>query len=137
MERIQINDGCKEYEIVNQNGKVLGIFRFNPADTNIIEKYNAVIEELQKAVFSKDEGNGEEVLLAASGLIKKKMDELFGEDTSRTFFSITGPLTPLADGKLFAESILEGIGAAVEKETKARLKKVRARMDMYTGKYNK
>ena len=34
---IKINDGFKTYDIQNQDGKLLGQFSFNPADTNIIK----------------------------------------------------------------------------------------------------
>lgn len=133
MERIKINDGYKSYEIVNQDDKVLGIFRFNPADSNIVEKYNDIVESL-KAVTAPD-GSDEESISKASCLIREKMNDLFGEDTSKTFFSITGPLSPLSNGQLFAENILEAIGAIIEKEMEVRVKKVRERMNKYTDKY--
>lgn len=136
MERIQINDGSKSYEIVNQNDKVLGVFTFNPSDMNIIDKYNDVVESLKTATEKMSTGK-EEGLTEASSLIREKMDILFGEDTSKTFFSITGPLTPLSNGQLFVENVLEAIGAIVEKEMNVRVKKVRERMDKYTAKYNK
>lgn len=136
MERIQINDGSKSYEIVNQNDKVLGVFTFNPSDMNIIDKYNDVVESLKTATEKMSTGK-EEGLTEASSLIREKMDILFGEDTSKTFFSITGPLTPLSNGQLFVENVLEEIGAIVEKEMNVRVKKVRERMDKYTEKYNK
>lgn len=136
MERIQINDGSKSYEIVNQNDKVLGVFAFNPSDMNIIDKYNDVVESLKTATEKMSTGKEEE-LTEASSLIREKMDILFGDDTSRTFFSITGPLTPLSNGQLFVENVLEAIGAIVEKEMNVRVKKVRERMDKYTAKYNK
>lgn len=134
MERIKINDGYKSYEIVNQDDKVLGVFRFNPADSNIVEKYNDVVESLQTAIAPAEQGD-EETISRASSLIREKMDDLFGEDTSKTFFSITGPLSPLSNGQFFAENILEAIGAIIEKEMEARVKKVRERMNKYTDKY--
>lgn len=136
MERMRINDGSKSYEIVNQNDVVLGVFTFNPSDMNIIEKYNDVIDSLKTATEKMNAGTEEE-LIAASNLLREKMDLLFGEDTSRTFFSVTGPLTPLSNGQLFVENVLEAIGEIVEKEMNVRIKKVRGRMDKYTAKYNK
>lgn len=136
MERIQINDGSKSYEIVNQNDVVLGVFTFNPSDMNIIEKHNDVVESLKTAIEKMGTGKEEE-LLEASALLSEKMDILFGEDTSKTFFSISGPLTPLSNGQLFVENVLEAIGTIIEKEMDVRVKKVRGRMDKYTAKYNK
>lgn len=136
MERIKINDGSKSYEIVNQNNKKLGVFTFNPSDTNIIEKYNSVVESLETTTDKMKTGEKED-MIAAADVLREKMDGLFGEDTSKTFFSITGPLTPLENGQLFVENVLEAIGAIVEKEMKIRVKKLRVRMDKYTEKYNK
>lgn len=136
MERIQINDGSKSYEIVNQNDEVLGVFHFNPSDTNIVEKYNGVVDEL-KSAFEKLDSGTEDAVKEAQDEIRKKFDVLFGEDASKSFFSVTGPLTPLTNGQLFAENVLEAIGKIIEKEMKVRVKKVRSRMDKYTDKYNK
>lgn len=133
MERIKINDGSKSYEIVNQEDKVLGVFTFNPTDTNIVERYNAVAEELKEAVKNV-EGGGEQTLVEASNKIKEKFGELIGGNTE-TFFTITGPLTPLSNGQLFVENILEAIAQIIEKEMNVRVKKVRAHMDKYTGRY--
>lgn len=136
MQRIQIDDGSKSYEIVNQNDKVLGVFTFNPSDTNIVEKYNGIVDELKDALKEVDTGN-EEAIKAASSAIREKMDELFGDEMSKSFFTITGPLTPLKNGQLFVENVLEAIGGIIETEMKVRVKKVRDRMNTYTDKYNK
>lgn len=134
MERIKINDGSKSYEIVNQDDQVLGVFRFNPSDSNLIEKYNDVVESLRTYALESDSGE-EQAVKEASGLIRDKLDALFGEDTSKTFFSIAGPLTPLSNGQFYIENILEAIGAVIETEMEVRVKKVRKRMDKYTDKY--
>lgn len=136
MKQILVNDGSKSYEIVNQDGEVLGVFRFNPSDSNIIEKYNGVVESLE-AAFQKVDTGDEEFVMEASREIKEKFDDLFGQNTSKTFFSITGPLTPLSNGQLFAENVVEAIGFIIEKEMKVRVKKVQERMNKYTEKYKK
>ena len=50
---IVIDDGSKEYDIKNHYGENLAVFRFRPADTNIISRY----EEVQQyfANFTIDE----------------------------------------------------------------------------------
>ena len=50
---IIIDDGSKEYNIQNQHGETLAVFRFRPSDTNIISRF----EEVQKFFdnFSKEE----------------------------------------------------------------------------------
>ena len=39
---IVIDDGSKEYDIKNHYGENLAVFRFRPADTNIISRYEEV-----------------------------------------------------------------------------------------------
>lgn len=135
MERIRIDDGSKTYEIVNQDDKILGTFTFNPADVGLVEKYNAVIKELE-SVFSSLDGDGESEgrLVKASDELKAKMDTLFGYDTS-PFWAICSPLSPLASGELYVENVLSGVAAVIEKETSVRLKKTKRKIDEYTKSY--
>ena len=135
-ERIKIDDGSKTYEIVNLDNKVLGTFTFNPSDVNIIKRYDAVIEELQKyAEEAKDEVFTAEKLNEVQDKIVEKMDMLTGGDTANSFFSICGALSPMANGNLFVQNVLEGIGAVIEKETKKRVKKMDAQANKYLEAY--
>lgn len=134
VEKIVINDGTKSYQIVNQNGKALGVFCFNPSDVNIVEKYNQMVDEVSEALAKVDNGE-EEAIKEVSGIIRNKMDYLFGEETSKSFFTITSPLTPLSNGQLFIENVITAIGKVIEHETKRRVAEVRERMNKYTAKY--
>lgn len=136
MEKIKIYDGTKTYEIVNQDDEVLGLFKFNPSDANIIKRYDAVIETLQEyANASQGEVLTKEKFNEAQNKIISQMDELVKADTAGTFFSICGPLTPMENGNLFVLNVLEGIGAVIEKETKKRMKKVDAKTAKYLADY--
>lgn len=134
MERIRINDGSKSYEIVNQEDIVLGVFTFNPTNMDIVEKYNAVTSGLKEAFQLLPEGN-EQAIIEASNQIKEKFDELIGGNAAKTFFAITGPLTPLSNGQLFIENVLEAIAQIIEAEMKVRVEKVRSHMNKYTDNY--
>lgn len=134
MERIKIDDGSKTYEIVNQDDVVLGTFTFNPSDANIIKRYDAVVDELgryaeQDFVMTQDK------FVEIQNELVSKMDDLVGADTASTFFSICGALSPMANGKLFIQVVLEAIGAVIEKETKKRMKKVDAQVSKYLEGY--
>lgn len=135
-ERIKIDDGTKTYEIVNQDDVVLGTFTFNPSDVNIIKRYDAVVAELQKYA---DEAQTEvftaERLREVEDKIVEMMNELTGADTSKSFFSICGALSPMANGNLFVQNVLEGIGAVIEHETKARMKKMDEQAKKYLEAY--
>lgn len=136
MERIKINDGTKTYEIVNQDDEVLGTFTFNPSDSNIIKRYDAVVEALQAYA---DEAQGEvltqEKFNEAQDKITAMMDDLVKGDVKGSFFSICGPLTPMENGNLFVQTVLEGIGAVIEHETKQRIKKIDEKTAKYLAEY--
>ena len=136
MERIKIDDGTKTYEIVNQDDEVLGTFTFNPSDSNIIKRYDAVVEALQAYA---DEAQGEvltqDKFNEAQDKITEMMDDLVEGDVKGSFFSICGPLTPMENGNLFVQTVLEGIGAVIEKETKKRMKKIDAQTAKYLADY--
>lgn len=137
MEQIRINDGSKSYQLVNQDGKEIGIFTFNPADVGIVERYNSVIESLSEVFKGLGAGEDPEAALAkASAEVKAKMDELFGYDTS-AFWAACAPLTPLDDGRLYIESVLEGVSGVIEAATSQRMKKVQKHIDKYTKDYRK
>lgn len=134
MERIKIDDGSKTYEIVNQDDKVLGTFTFNPSDTDIIARYDGVVAEIEKWAEDETPPTPEKFVQMQNGLIDK-MDELVRADTRSSFFSICGAFTPMANGKFFAQIVLEAIGAVIEKETKKRMKKVDAHINKYLEGY--
>jgi len=136
MERIKIDDGTKTYEIVNQDNEVLGTFTFNPSDANIVKRYDAVVEELQRyADESQNEVLTQEKFNEVQDKLVAMMDDLVKADTGKTFFSICGPLTPMENGNLFILNVLEGIGAVIERDTKKRIKKVDAKTAEYLADY--
>lgn len=138
MERIKIDDGSKSYEIVNQDDKVIGTFTFNPSDTNIVQKYDAVVDSLDK-YFDEIKGANftKESFSAAQDAIIDKFSELVGEDASKTFFSICGPFTPMQNGNLYLQNVIEAVAGIIEKETQKRMKKVQSKMDKYLEGYKK
>ena len=107
---IVIDDGSKEYDIKNHYGENLAVFRFRPADTNIISRY----EEVQQyfANFTIDE---KETVTECEQRVIEKMDYLMGADTGSTFFSILGPFSPMANGKLFVEVCMDTLRDVINK----------------------
>ena len=136
MERIVINDGFKSYEIVNQDGDVIGVFRFNPADSNILKRYQEVQDSLEQ--YAKKFNDTEatvELFNAAQDEIVNRVSELVGADTSKSFFSICGAFTPMADGRLYVETIMEAIGQVIQTEVNANMKKTEEHMNQYLKDY--
>ena len=135
----KIDNGFKTYDIVDQNNKKVGQFSFNPADTNMIERYNEVVSEFPKVVdmFQKKEGKKEtsELLAELDQYTYELIDKIFNAEVSANFFSIMGPFSVLANGHFFAESVIETIGNVIESEMGARVKKMNSKIKKYTAKY--
>lgn len=133
--KIVINDGYKTYDIENQDGKLLGQFSFNPSDTNIVHRHAEVVEALEKLEIP----DGKD-LVSTLGEIEKvlyeKINYLLDSDVAESFFSIMGPLSPLANGQFFIETVLDAIGQAIQAETGERVKKINGKIKKHTLKYH-
>ena len=97
---IVIDDGSKEYDIKNHYGENLAVFRFRPADTNIISRY----EEVQQyfANFTIDE---KETVTECEQRVIEKMDYLMGADTGSTFFFYPGTVFSNGKRKIICRSV--------------------------------
>lgn len=131
---IIIDDGSKVYNIKNKNGKMLGRFEFRPSDTNIINRYEEVVDFFNN--FSLPD-NTDEAYKVAEKEMTEKMSYLIGGDAGEAFFSIMGPFSALASGELFVENVIGSIARVIEKELSVRTKKVQRRMNKYVAKYHK
>lgn len=131
---IVIDDGSKVYNIKNRQGKLLGKFEFRPSDTNIVKRYEEVVEFFNN--FSVPE-NTDEAMQVAEKEMTEKMSYLIGGNAEDAFFSIMGPFSALATGELFVENVLKAISKVIEKELSVRTQKVQRRMNKYVAKYHK
>lgn len=134
--KIVINDGYKTYDIENQDGKLLGQFSFNPSDTNIVKRHSEVVEHLEKLEIPDDGTDLVDVLNSVEKVIYEEINYLLDSDVAETFFSIMGPLSPLGNGQLFIESVLDAIGQAIQMETGERVKKINGKIRKHTSKYH-
>ena len=118
-EKITFNTGAKSYEIVDQDGNELGVFRFIPTDVGILNRYKETAAFFA-SVGDKIKGEDlEEILPELEKEAGEKIDFLFGAPVSENFFEITV------------------IGGIIEKELAEREKKQQERIDKYTAKYTK
>lgn len=139
--QIKITDGFKTYDIVNQEGKLLGQFSFNPSDVNIIHRHTEVVKSLQnieQEMKTKEKEVGlEEAIIAMDAVVYEKVNYLLNSDVAKDFFSIMGPFTPLESGEYFIETVLNVIGRVIESETGTRVKKMENKIKKHTAKYHK
>lgn len=138
--KIVIDDGYKTYDIENKEGRLLGQFSFNPSDTGIIHRHAEVVkslEELEMSISSNDEKKSlDEALKEVEAVIYEKINYLLDADVAESFFSIMGPLSPLASGQYYIESVLDAIGQAIQAETGERVKKINRKISKHTSKYH-
>lgn len=131
---IVIDDGSKVYNIKNKQGKMLGRFEFRPSDTNIVKRYEEVVDFFNNFTVPEDT---DQAIQTAEKEMTDKMSYLIGGDAGEAFFNIMGPFSALASGELFIENVLSAIAKVIEKELSVRTKKVQRRMNKYVAKYHK
>lgn len=131
---IVVDDGSKVYNIKNKKGKMLGEFEFRPSDTNIVKRYEEVVDFFNNFSMPDDT---DQAMKTAEKEITDKMSYLIGGNAEEAFFSIMGPFSALASGELFVENVLSAISNVIEKEMSVRTKQVQRRMNKYVAKYRK
>lgn len=131
---IIIDDGSKIYNIKNKRGEILGKFTFRPSDTNIVKRYEEVVEFFNSFKMPEDT---EQAIKVAEKEMTDKMSYLISGDADEAFFSIMGPFSALASGELFIENVLGAVANVIERELSVRAKRVQRRMNKYVAKYHK
>lgn len=89
MEKVVVQTGAKTYQITDQDGNDLGVFRFIPSDAGILKRYKeaaAFFTGINDKIKDKD---FEEILPDLEKEAGEKIDLLFGAPVSESFFKIT------------------------------------------------
>lgn len=131
---IIIDDSSKIYNIKNKQGKLLGKFEFRPSDTNIVKRYEEVVDYFNNLKLPED---SDQAIQLAEKEVIEKISYLINSDAQNTFFNILGPFSPLETGELFAEQVLKSVANVIEHELSVRTKKVQRRMNKYVEKYHR
>lgn len=131
--KLVVDTGAITVAIVDKNGNELGEFEFIPTDFDIIDRYENTMKYFRdRKIEDSDEF---EFAKNFSNEIKEQIDILLNSEASSSLFAKCSPLTPLADGTLYFENVLEQIGTLVEKTTKKRLENSMAKIEKATEKY--
>lgn len=124
-----IDDGAEEYVFKNKFGEEFARFSFNPADTNIIERYNKVVKFISETTYFEDEEKtNEEELIRMNHELEEQFNVLCGKNVSDGLFKIYAPLTLFADGTFYAEVCINKIAEFVEKALDVRLSNKKAKI---------
>jgi hypothetical protein len=119
---------------INDNGEVIGQFRFNPNDFDIVKRCEKVIADLDK--LEMPEADDVESFFRCGEIVKELFDYLLNYKVSDDIFAKCNPLTLLANGDFYFETVLDGIYQIIEKTMNTRLKKRQAKIKKATQKYH-
>lgn len=131
---LSVNSGVMNID-VNDNGEVIGQIRFNPADFDIIKRYEEVVETMNS--YTMPDNPTEQDLFQLSDKVKELTDKLLGYPVSDVLFGRTNPCSPIANGDLFFENVWEGIAALIESTMNKRIDKKIKKIKAATAKYHK
>ena len=132
--KIVIDTADKEYSFFNKRDEHLFDIILNPADLDIVKRYETVVDTLNALDIKDDDVDG---FYKADTMMKEQIDYLLNAPLAEKVFSRCNPFTPLESGKLFVEEVLEAVASVIEKEMNVRTKKVNSRIQKYTAKYHK
>lgn len=142
---ITIDDGSIDIPIQNQFGEKIGVFRFNPADINIVNRYNEVADQFGEVVKPlidaniSPEGEGEDdesvrLLNEAGDKMTDLMDYVLNGNSREAFFSKTHIFTPVG-GMFYCEKVYDAIGTFISQRFASEVKRVNSRMNQHIHGY--
>lgn len=152
--RVVVDDGIEEVNIVNRLGHTIGTFCFAPTDTDIIERYNKSVDKIEALVSrlsnvqlpelsaDDEQADGSELkeIKAFNPFEEGKkelfeiLDYLFAGNTSTAFFEHTSPFT-LVNGRLYLEVVMDAIGAYIAQRFDSEIKKLSTHANKYVHGY--
>ena len=122
------------------SGNILSSFSFNPADVDIVERYDKAMAEFESKIGNIQSLEAESVTekyKKMKELAYDMVDGIFNADVASKFFSIMSPLTLMEDGRSFLEVTITAIGKIIENEVGVRVKKADLKISKHTAKYRK
>lgn len=138
---VVVDDGTREFPIVNKFGKEICKIHFRPADFSIIDRYNAMMLEFDKliaplkdlslnndgtATFEKDWLT----LKRVENVVKDKINELFDMDEADAIFAKRNPFSSVG-GRFFCVNVLNALETVVTAAVEEEMKLSKQRMDKY------
>ena len=137
--KLRVETGAVTVDVEDERGEVIGSFDFNPADSNILERFGAVADFFEHMQVDENLPEEQQIdqITRLGREIAEQFDYLLGGPVSQGIFAKCGPLTVTKTGDFFFETVLTGIGSIIEQATKKRLDKKLARIKRATAKYSK
>lgn len=127
MPTLTINTGDVTYQILNEVGEEIGVIRFNPADVDIVKRFEQMQENIKALTFPKK--FTVESLYEFSDKIKEQFDFLLNRKVSGEIFKVCNPLTIMADGGYFYAGVMDSITEIISTEMKKRREQSAKKID--------
>ena len=132
--KISADTGIRHFEIADLDGNSLGIISFNPTNSGMLPKLQALIEWFKSDEFTANESNAFEKIPRLNEEICKRIDEAFCASISAVAFSKIAPLSRTVNGGFYGSQILEKLTDVVRQYTVEDDKKVE-QVEAATAKY--
>ena len=136
--KLTVNTGALVIDLEDEKGRKLGQFDFIPTDSNILDRYGKVVDFFNSVKFQDEmtEGQSEQEMKKYAQDVKDQFDFLFDYPVSKEIFAHCGPLTVIANGDFYFETVMEGIAGLIEKVLNQRIQKKLNKIKKATGKYH-
>ena len=139
MASIKIETGLKTYDIEDEHGNIRGQITLNPTDMGFFSRAQKMRDKILHYMDSIDWNNNDktddEILIifdTTDKIIKKEIDDLFGQGTSDIIFGTQSSLSTI-NGISFVERFLTTFMPIIESEFKEELKNSSNRIDKYVS----
>ena len=139
MASIKIETGLKTYDIEDEHGNIRGQITLNPKDMGFFSRAEKMRDKILHYMDSIDWNNNDktddEILIifdTTDKIIKKEIDDLFGQGTSDIIFGTQSSLSTI-NGISFVERFLTTFMPIIESEFKEELKNSSNRIDKYVS----
>lgn len=140
MGTIRIDDGTKEYRIVNRFGKEICKIHFRPTDLSLLDRYQEISKSMESAIEPlkelslKADGTTEdeswEILKSVENSVIEKFGELLDTDDVSEIFKTRRAFSSVG-GRFFCEIVLLAIGEAISEEYKKEAEETSKRISKY------
>lgn len=148
MQSLNFDDGLKGFAI---NGDESRVIRFNPADPDLIKRYQEALQLIKHAqetmncgVSIDSDGRPEggtdasvKIVEEINGVIRDALKLMFNADVYDAVFAGQSPFALTAGGKYLFEAFMESLLPIFKKEIKEYQKISKKRMDKYLSGYGK
>lgn len=118
-------------EIVDSDGNVTGRFRWNPADMDIVKRFEKTVDFFNSLELKDGD------IDSASDAIKEQMNYLLDSPDAAESLFLCNPLSPRPDGTYYFEYVFNTLADFIKSELNVRVPKVTQRIKKYTDKYEK